>query len=212
MSITPEQARSMISSALMSGEPRAFFDAVSEEHPCAVYLQQLLALRGVPQNPAYHPEGDAFEHTMLVISEAAKVREKAADPLAFMLAALTHDLGKAVSTCLNKKGNWSSVGHENSGVPLISKMLRPLGYDHDTVEYCINMCRLHMRAHTCFHGNAREASTDKMYALSVCPREFVMLVICDARGKGGENKGDEEEAFLLRRLENYEKRNASSED
>lgn len=209
---TKDEARREISAALLGEHPRAFFDAIDESHPCAPWLPQLLALRGVPQNPKYHPEGDAFEHTMLVIEEAAKVKDRASDPLAFMLAALTHDLGKKVSTCLNDKGNWTAIGHENTGVPLISRMLRPLGYAHETVEYCISMCRLHMRVHTCFYGKAKAKSTNKIFVLSVCPQELALLAVCDARGKAGTNTGDEEEAYLRDRLEAFYTRPASPQN
>ena len=80
-------------------------------------FRELLALRGVVQNPKYHPEGDAFTHTILVMNQAARLRTQARCPFAFMLAALCHDYGKAVCTA-EKDGKIVSYGHEKRGLPL----------------------------------------------------------------------------------------------
>ena len=72
-----------------------------------------------------------------------------------MLAALCHDLGKAVSTKKNDKGAWASVGHEHTGVPLLKDMLARLGVAKSVIAYVQNMCALHMRVHTSYYGRAR---------------------------------------------------------
>lgn len=79
-------------------------------------FRELLALRGVAQNPKYHPEGDAFTHTILVMNQAARLRTQARCPFAFMLVALCHDYGKAVCTA-EKDGKIVSYGHEKRGLP-----------------------------------------------------------------------------------------------
>ena len=97
------------------------------------------------QNPKYHPEGDAYVHTMLVLREAAEMREAAQKPLNLMLAALVHDLGKAATTTQDQNGNSHSCEHEIAGVPLLSAMLSRIGAGKDMLAYCENMCRLHLR-------------------------------------------------------------------
>lgn len=51
-------------------------------------------LQDVEQNPKYHPEGNVFIHTMMVIDEGAINREKSNDKRAFMWSLLLHDVGK----------------------------------------------------------------------------------------------------------------------
>ena len=63
-----------------------------------VWFPELEQLIGVEQDPVYHPEGDVWVHTMEVVDRAAAFRDRVADPYAFMLLALTHDMGKAVTT------------------------------------------------------------------------------------------------------------------
>jgi tRNA nucleotidyltransferase (CCA-adding enzyme) len=79
---------------------------------------ELQSLIGVPQDPEWHPEGDVFVHTQLVIDRA---RELIADlsyarQVTVMLAALAHDFGKSETTQF-VEGRWRSRGHEEAGVP-----------------------------------------------------------------------------------------------
>lgn len=191
---------------LHAGEPDVFFDVLRRAGALRPWFAELHALVDVPQNPLYHPEGDAFAHTLLVLREAASVRAQAAKPLFFMLSALTHDLGKAVSTSRNARGDWQSVGHEHTGMPLVHAMLGRLGVSKEAIAYAVNMCSLHMRVHTCYYNRARIRSTNVLFDESVCPRELGLLAVCDARGTGKPSEqADTEEAFILERLERYER-------
>jgi len=189
---------------LMADKPDVFFRTLEQAGALEPWFKELFALRKAPQNPVYHPEGDAFEHTMMVINAAAEIRDRMKDPLAFMLAALTHDLGKAVSTKKNEKGAWASIGHEHTGVPLCGNMLSRLGVSKNTIAYVQNMCKLHMRVHTCYYGKSRVSRTNLLFDESVNPDELAWLVVCDSRGTGKPRNGaDEEEAFIMERLDAY---------
>ena len=63
----------------------------------------LFALTSCPQGPASHPEGDVWEHTLLVVDQAARLQTSSAHPEALMLAALLHDLGKPATTCRQRR-------------------------------------------------------------------------------------------------------------
>ncbi len=198
-----------IETALMTmDKPSAFFEALSEAERAP--LAALYDLIGVPQSPKYHPEGDAFVHTMMVVDEAAALRDRAQCPLPFMLAALTHDLGKKVSTGQKENGDWHSIGHERTGAPILRRMLTALGVDAQTVAYCENLCRLHMRVHTCHYGKAGVKATNRLFDECVCPQDLALLCISDALGKGTprENARAEEE-FIMERLALYLKKDAS---
>ncbi len=75
---------------------------------------ELDALIGVAQDPAWHPEGDVWAHTLMVLDEAARARDGEADDLALMLAALCHDLGKPAAT-VDVRGRIRSPRHEALG-------------------------------------------------------------------------------------------------
>ena len=205
--LSPARVMSETKKALMqSAHPEVYFDILRRAGALEVWFQELAALIGVQQNPKYHPEGDAYVHTMLVLRAAAEMREAAQKPLNLMLAALVHDLGKAVTTTLDQNGDYHSYEHEVAGVPILYTMLTRIGAGKDLLAYCANMCRLHMRTHTCFYNHSREGRTNLLFDESVCPHDLVLLAVCDAMGKGGRTeKSDEEERFLTERLAVYEK-------
>ena len=93
-------------------------------------------LINVPQDPEWHPEGDVFVHTLLVIDRARELIGDLpyAKQITVMLAALGHDFGKPATTAF-LEDRWRSRGHEEAGVAPTEKFLDRLnlhtldGYD-----------------------------------------------------------------------------------
>lgn len=87
-------------------------------------LPELRPLVGCAQEPEWHPEGDVWVHTLLVVDQARQRiddldRGRAA---AIMLGALCHDLGKPATTVF-KDGRIRSPGHEEAGVAPAMRLL-----------------------------------------------------------------------------------------
>jgi tRNA nucleotidyltransferase (CCA-adding enzyme) len=97
---------------------------------------ELHALVGCPQEPEWHPEGDAWVHTLQVIDQARTRVDDLDRPerLAVMLGAVCHDFGKPVTTAF-LDGRIRSIDHEEQGVPPATAFLDRLniqsidGYD-----------------------------------------------------------------------------------
>ncbi len=77
---------------------------------------ELHALRGCPQDPVAHPEGDVFIHTGMVLDEARKLIDDLPRPkqLAVMLGALCHDLGKPATTKIEESVSPTKAHEENT--------------------------------------------------------------------------------------------------
>jgi tRNA nucleotidyltransferase (CCA-adding enzyme) len=101
-----------------------------------VIAPELVPLAATPQDPAWHPEGDVWTHTLLAVDAAAAMRDGLDRPraLTVMLATLCHDLGKPETTRLDR-GRIRSLGHEEAGIPHTLRLLDRwnvhtlLGYD-----------------------------------------------------------------------------------
>jgi tRNA nucleotidyltransferase (CCA-adding enzyme) len=97
---------------------------------------ELRALVGCPQEPEWHPEGDVWVHTLLVIDQArARIDDlEYAQQVTVMLGAVCHDLGKPPTTAVID-GRIRSLEHEEEGVPPSAAVLDRLnvhslhGYD-----------------------------------------------------------------------------------
>lgn len=97
---------------------------------------ELAALVGCSQEAAWHPEGDVWVHTLLVIDQARARIDDLEYPrqVAVMLGAVCHDLGKPATT-LFLDGRIRSLDHEEEGIPPSTALLDTLnvhsmqGYD-----------------------------------------------------------------------------------
>lgn len=111
---------------------------------------ELQALKGVPQEPDWHPEGDVDVHTMLVMNEAARLIDDLKYPkkVAVMLGALCHDLGKPATTEL-AEGRIRSLGHDEAGVEPTVSFLDRLNIHtldgYDVREQVIQLVRYHLK-------------------------------------------------------------------
>ena len=85
---------------------------------------ELQALDGCPQEPEWHPEGDVWVHTLMVVDQARARIDDLDRPgqVAVMLGALCHDLGKPSTTAVID-GRIRSLGHEEAGVAPAARLL-----------------------------------------------------------------------------------------
>ena len=200
MDLASERIHGELSKALMKAKkPSVFFDELRKMGQLSQWFPEIEALIGVPQNPVHHPEGDVWSHTLMVLDAAAKLRCDAKYPEGFMMSALTHDLGKAVST-LVEENKVSAIGHEKTGVELARQFLRRISNENRLTHYVLNMVELHMRPNMMASDGAGRKATSKMFDQSVCPKDLLLLAKADYFGKGNAEDYSTTEAFLQERL------------
>lgn len=117
--LSAERVLAELRKGLLSDRPSLFFETLQQARVLDVHFPELSALIEVPQPVRYHPEGDAFAHTMQVLDVTAdRGRE-----VEVRYAALVHDYGKGVTP----PSGWPShFGHEKLGVPLAREQGRRL--------------------------------------------------------------------------------------
>ncbi|MEO8362419.1 MAG: HD domain-containing protein, partial [Vicinamibacteria bacterium] len=117
--LPPERVFGEIEKALLHAKrPSIAFQLLADWGQLPAIAPELVPLAATPQDPQWHPEGDVWIHTMLVIDQARLLIDDLDTPrkLAVMLGALCHDLGKPGTTKL-EDGRIRSRGHEEAGVP-----------------------------------------------------------------------------------------------
>jgi tRNA nucleotidyltransferase (CCA-adding enzyme) len=109
---------------LRAQRPSIGLDWLSKLGAIEQVFPEIQKLIGVPQDPEWHPEGDVFVHTLLVVDRARELIDDLpyARQVTVMLAALAHDFGKP-STTQFLEGHWRSRGHEEAGVEPASRFL-----------------------------------------------------------------------------------------
>ena len=196
-----ERIEGELKKALLKAErPSVFFEVLREMNQLDHWFPELKALIGIGQNPVYHAEGDVWTHTMMVLDEAAKLRGRAQNPYWFMLSALVHDFGKAVST-ESVDGTIHAYQHEVAGLPLVESFLHRITSENKLTAYVLNMTELHMKPNTMARVGSAVKNTNKLFDCSVDPEGLIALALADDRGRILQTPAADTEDFLYERLE-----------
>ena len=144
--------------------------AVLEETGWIRHFPEVAALRGTPQEPEWHPEGDVLTHTGLCLDALASLDGWLSAPPArrrmLSFAVLAHDFGKPSTTVrAERRGamRWLSPGHEASGGPVSDAFLRRIGAPLD-LDAPVRALVVHHLAH--HHGQAGDYSDAQVRRLA----------------------------------------------
>lgn len=121
--------------ALSTDTPSIFFRELQRAKILDVCFPEIFRLIGQTQPAKYHPEGDAFEHTMLVLDAVASEY----DSVGIRFAALMHDVGKGITP---KELLPRHFGHDKAGVEIIENM--PSQFPRDWKRLAILTSENHM--------------------------------------------------------------------
>ncbi len=100
--------------ALQTDKPSIFFEVLKKAGVLDIHFKEIYDLIGAIQPIKYHPEGDSYNHTMIVLDKSAQLTKK----LEIRFSALVHDLGKGVTP---KEMYPHHYGHDKKGVELVAK-------------------------------------------------------------------------------------------
>lgn len=188
---------------LKAARPSIFFEELRRMEQLTVWFPELEQLIGVEQNPDYHLEGDVWTHTMMVLDAAAAYRADVKDPVSFMMAAVTHDLGKAICTEV-VDGRIRSIGHETIGLPLAEAFVKRITAENDLLKNVLNLTQLHMKPNVCAASGSAVKSTNKMFDSAIDPKALMYIAFADERGRIAVTANEGNEEFLQERLAVYE--------
>jgi len=102
-------------------------------------LPELEDMKGVLQPEQFHPEGDVFVHTRLMLS---LLPEKVSVPLVF--AVLFHDVGKPITARVDETGRIRFNEHDRIGAEMTESIMRRLRFSGAEIELTVEMVRQHM--------------------------------------------------------------------
>src|SRR6266403_987904 len=127
--VSCERVREELTKMLTEGQARRAFELLDTSGLLPEVLPEIAAMKGVQQPPQYHPEGDVFVHTLLLLE---KLQPDASGSFSKTLAwgALLHDVGKP-PTFRIAPDRIRFDGHVDVGVKMGQEILRRLRFSND---------------------------------------------------------------------------------
>lgn len=115
LTLSKERIFVELKKALQTKKPSTFFNVLRDANVLDVHFKEIYNLIGSLQPEKYHPEGDSYNHTMIVVDKSTQLT----NDIAIRFACLVHDLGKGVTP---KEMYPHHHGHDEKGVKLVENL------------------------------------------------------------------------------------------
>ena len=166
----------------MTTGPSLYFNVLRQCGALGRLFPEVDALFGIPQRADFHPEIDTGIHTMMVLDKAARIT----GDLGVRFAALTHDLGKALTPPHELPRH---VGHEKRGLVPLAQLLDRYPVPNKHKRIAVLCCEHHLLMHT-FYQLRPETILKLIEKLDGFRRprqveQFILLCQADSQGRGG---------------------------
>lgn len=139
VTISAERIREELVRILLSPQRLRGWDLLDASGLLKVVLPEVAALKGVQQPPQFHPEGDVFQHTRLMLS---LLPNDVSVPLVFSV--LFHDLGKARTATVDETGRIRFSGHDKLGAAMTDELMHRLRFSRAEIEATVEAVEQHM--------------------------------------------------------------------
>jgi poly(A) polymerase len=137
--ISAERIRDELMRIFLSPNRVRGWDLLDASGLMRAILPELEAMKGVLQPEQFHPEGDVFVHTRLMLQ---LLPEEVSIPLVF--AVLFHDVAKPVTATVDKTGRIRFNEHDRIGAEMTEAIMRRLRFSGAEIEATVEMVRQHM--------------------------------------------------------------------
>ena len=200
--LVPERVWQETMRALSEKTPSRYFEVLRDCGALEKLFPEINRLWGVPQPEKHHPEIDTGVHTMMVLTQAAKLSD---DPKV-RFAALVHDLGKGTTP----KHEWPKhIAHESRGVPLVNSLCDRYKIPNDYRELALIVTEYHLHYHRAEElKNSTLLKTLESLDSFRRPERFeLFLLACeaDSRGRTGFEDNDFSQPKIYREIFNATK-------
>ncbi len=141
--VSAERVRDELSRMLTEGHARRAFELLDDLDLLVQILPEAVTMHGVEQPADWHPEGDVWVHTMLLLE---KLEPNC--PITLAWGALLHDIGKPATYHLDRSGPLERIrfnGHVEVGVRIAEIILQRLRFSNEDTDQILALIKNHMR-------------------------------------------------------------------
>jgi len=136
--VSRERVRDELTKMLIEGSARRAFELLDETGLLAEVLPEVARMKGVEQPEQFHPEGDVWTHTLLLLGQL-----EAGCPLTLAWGGLLHDVGKPPTFTRADRIRFN--GHVDVGAAMSAEICRRFRFSNDETRQIIALVENHMR-------------------------------------------------------------------
>ena len=137
--ISAERIREELVRIFLSSNRTRGWDLLDSSGLMRAVLPEIDVMKGCAQPEQFHPEGDVFEHTRLMLQF---LPEKVSVPLVF--AVLLHDVAKPRTATVDNTGRIRFNQHDRVGAEMTEEIMRRLRFSGAEIDATVEMVRQHM--------------------------------------------------------------------
>ena len=137
--ISAERIREEIVRIFLSSQRVRGWDLLDSSGLMRAVLPEVDAMKGCLQPEQFHPEGDVFQHTRLMLS---LLPEKVSVPLVFSV--VFHDIAKPVTATVDETGRIRFNEHDRIGAEMTEAIMKRLRFSRAEIDATVEMVRQHM--------------------------------------------------------------------
>ncbi len=160
-------------------------------------FNMIVKLKNIDQNKKFHKEGNVFNHTMLVIDKASKLKDNSNDIEILMISALLHDIGKLTTTAI-RKGRITSYNHDVESSKMVYDFLEDVE-DDAFIKKVSKLTLYHMQS--LYYKSGLKFFDEKGIKENVDINELILLTISDRTGRLEIDEYGE--IYEIKKFENY---------
>jgi len=137
--VSPERVRDEFSKIMTHSSRRMGIELLVDSGLMEFVIPEFLDLRGCEQPPQFHPEGDVYVHTLMMLELLGDNSS-----LELALSVLLHDIAKPPTFSIDETGRIRNSGHDRVGARMSEDILRRLRYSNQVIENVCSMVGNHM--------------------------------------------------------------------
>ncbi|MGP8271739.1 MAG: CCA tRNA nucleotidyltransferase [Terracidiphilus sp.] len=137
--VSRERVRDELTKMLTEGHARRALESLDETELLSEVLPEIARMKGVEQPPQFHPEGDVWTHTLMLLEQL-----EPGCPLTLAWGALLHDVGKP-PTFRRAPDRIRFDGHVEVGVAMAAEICRRFRFSNDETQQILALIENHMR-------------------------------------------------------------------
>jgi poly(A) polymerase len=194
--VSKERIRDEIIKIITQNHPGNGLRLLRESKLLGYILPEVEKMNGVPQPPEFHPEGDVFNHTCIILDKLYEITGEDNSP-ELAMGALLHDIGKPDTYTVTDRIRFN--GHDRIGARIAKNICKDLKFSNKQIEIITSLVREHLKFKDVF--KMREATIKRFLGMSNFD-EHLKLHLADCLASHGSTEAYD---FIVKKLKDYKK-------